>query len=302
MLFQLFRNVYHFFRKLFLGTGISTVPPFSWLKQWAVASMRGARRAPVLGSWMRLDPGDRLNLAVNGVYEPEDTEFVRRVVKPGDVAFDIGANIGYYTLFLSRLVGPSGRVVAFEPAPDLLEILRGNVAYNRCAHVTVEPKAVTDRTGPLVLYMEAGRPEDNRIFAADDSARSEVRIEGVALDEAPAVAGLSPSFIKMDIQGAEMQALRGMVGLLRASPRVCVLLEFWPYGIIKAGHEPLDLVDALNAAGLEVRRVMPDLRLTAVDRARLVEECGIGIGLYINLVAAHPERMRELEREFNTTA
>lgn len=298
------RPLYLAARRLLLGTGISTVPPFSWIKQATLRGLRGKDRVPVLGSWMRRDPGDRLNLAVNGIYEPVDTAFVGRVVQSGDTVVDVGANIGYYTCYLARLVGPSGQVVAFEPAPDLIEILRDNVAYNGYANVQLENKAVTEKTGPLTLYMEEGRPEDNRIFKDEQDAaiRSEHVVDGIRLDDIPFLSEHPPAFIKMDIQGAEIYAIRGMRRLLQESPQVCVLLEYWPYGLTRAGFRPEELLEELWATGLEVRRVAEDGRLVPVEVGPLKDLCGVGIGTYINLVAARSARMAALTAERPATA
>ena len=299
MWLKFLRSMYLGARRLLLGTNISFIPPFSWIKKAALRGLRGSDRVPVLGSWMRRDPGDRLNLAVNGVYEPRDTAFIGRVVRPGDTVVDVGANIGYYTCYLARLVGPRGHVLAFEPAPDLIGILRENVTFNGYANVQLENKAVTEKTGPLTLYMEAGRPEDNRIFkdGKDPAVRSEHKVVGICLDDVPFLRAHPPAFIKMDIQGAEIFAIRGMRRLLRDSPEVCVLLEYWPYGLIRAGFRPEELVEELRAAGLEVRRVSENGRLVPVAVGQLPELCGIGLGVYINLVAAPPARMRMLAEE-----
>ena len=294
MWLKILRSLYLAARWLLLGTGISFLPPFSWVKKAALRRLRGNGRVPVLGSWMRRDPGDRLNLGVNGVSEPVDTAFVGRVVRPGDTVVDVGANIGYYTCFMARWVGPAGRVVAFEPAPDLIGILRDNVVHNGYANVQVENRAVTETTGPLTLYMEDGRPEDNRIFSDGEGERTAQPVQGVRLDDVPVLKEHPPTFIKMDIQGAEILALRGMRRVLKESPEVCVLLEYWPYGLIRAGFRPEDLVEELHAAGLEVCRVADDGDLVPVAIGQLKDLCGEGKGQYINLVAAPPARMRSL--------
>lgn len=296
---RLMQKIYLWLQARLIGTGISLIPPFSWIKTLMLKYLRGKERVYVLGSMMKRDPLDRLNLAVKGVYEPEDTEFVRRIIKPGDVVYDIGANIGYYTLFFSRLAGPQGHVYAFEPAPDLHAILQENVRLNGYTNVTIEQKAVTGSTGPLTLFMEEGRPEDNRIFPDHKVERSEVSIQGVALDDMNLPA---PAFIKMDIQGAEILALRGMRRILEQSKDVCLLTEFWPYGLQEVGYRPEELVDELVQAGLEVRRVSPELTLESIDRETIVDECGIGIGTYINLVAAHPERMQAVIEHLKTSS
>lgn len=299
MWLKMLRSIYLAAQRVLLGTGISLIPPFSWIKKAALRGLRGSGRVPVLGSWMRRDPGDRLNLAVNGVYEPVDTAFVGRVVQPGDTVVDVGANIGYYTCYLARLVGPAGHVLAFEPAPDLIDILRDNVAFNGYENVQIENKAVTETTGPLTLYMEAGRPEDNRIFKDDQdpAIRSEHQVEGIRLDDMALLREHPPAFIKMDIQGAEIYAVRGMRRLLQESPGVCVLLEYWPYGLIRAGFRPEELVETLLGVGLHVCRVADDGQLVAVEPSQVQGLCGVGRGIYINLVAAHPDRMAALIAE-----
>lgn len=302
MWLKFLRSLYLAARRLLLGTGISTVPPFSWIKKAALRGLRGRGRVPVLGSWMRRDSGDRLNLAVNGIYEPLDTAFVGRVLRPGDTVVDVGANIGYYTCYFARLVGPKGHVVAFEPAPDLIDILRDNVAYNGYAHVQIENQAVTEKSGPLTLFMEAGKPEDNRIFSDGEGNRTAQPVDGVCLDDVPFLKDHPPAFIKMDIQGAEIFAIRGMRRLLGESPDVCVLLEYWPYGLIRAGYRPEELVEELLKVGLQVCRVADDGRLVPVETSQLKDLCGVGVGTYINLVAAHPARMAVLTAERTPTA
>lgn len=291
---KMLRSCYLASRRVLLGTGISVVPPFSWIKRAVLRSLRKPERTLVMGSWMRLDPNDRLALAIYQVYEPEDTAFVGSVVRPGDTVVDIGANIGYYTCYMSRLVGPQGHVLAFEPDADVVKILRDNVQFNGYSQAMVENKAVTEKSGPLTLYREEGKPDDNRIFASKDSARSEQPVEGVCLDDCPFLRDHPPAFIKMDIQGAEIYAIRGMRRVLSESPEVCMLLEYWPYGLIQAGFRPEDMVEALTAAGLKVCRVAEKGRLIPVDVEMLKTVCGEGHADYINLVAAHEPRMKVL--------
>src|SRR5689334_5897732 len=81
------------------------------------------------------------------VFERDVLAYVSRVLKAGMTVVDLGANIGYYTLLASRLVGPSGVVYAFEPDPLMFEYLTGNVARNRCGNVIAVDVAVTDRIG-----------------------------------------------------------------------------------------------------------------------------------------------------------
>ncbi len=96
--------------------------------------------------------GDRWLLATRssfffGTYEPAQTALFCKVVKPGDVVYDVGAHFGYYTLLASKLVGTEGRVLAFEPSPPNLARLYRHIELNRCSNVQVLELAVSDREG-----------------------------------------------------------------------------------------------------------------------------------------------------------
>ncbi|HWZ58637.1 MAG TPA: FkbM family methyltransferase, partial [Gemmatimonadaceae bacterium] len=82
-----------------------------------------------------------------GTFERAEQDVFARTVRPGDVVYDLGANVGFYTLLAARLAGPTGRVVAFEPVPRNLGYLRRHIALNQCENVTVVAAAVSDRSG-----------------------------------------------------------------------------------------------------------------------------------------------------------
>jgi FkbM family methyltransferase len=145
-----------------------------------------------------------------GSYEWEKRRLFETLVRPGDVVYDIGANVGFYTILASRLVGPLGRVIAFEPLPRNLEFLKRHVTLNDASNVTVYEAAVWDRSG------------SSQFDAGGDRSVGRVHEEGstcvatVKLDELLESQSLPPpSLIKMDIEGGELRALRGAAGLLR---------------------------------------------------------------------------------------
>jgi FkbM family methyltransferase len=153
-----------------------------------------------------------------GSYEAEVQELLVSLVKPGSVVYDLGANAGFFTLLAARLVGPAGRVYAFEPLPANLELLRRHLELNRCANVTVVAAAVSDRDGRA------------RFGGAGSTARLEeegaVEVATARIDTLIARGELAPAdLVKLDVEGAELAALEGMDGLLRdARPRL--LIEF----------------------------------------------------------------------------
>lgn len=146
-----------------------------------------------------------------GTYEHEQTDLIRRHVKPGMVAYDIGANAGYYTLLLSRLVGPSGRVYAFEPLPENLVNLTHHVSINGLANCKIVAAAVSDRTG-MAGFRIAG---SNSMGSLAEGDAQQLRVPTISLDDLAANLGVPPpDFVKMDVEGAEGLVLSGASRLL----------------------------------------------------------------------------------------
>lgn len=153
-----------------------------------------------------------------GTYE----RFVQRIfvehVRPGSVVYDVGANAGFFTLLSSKLAGPSGAVYAFEPMERNLRYVREHLRLNRVENVHVVPMAVSDRIGP-VRFAAAHNPAMGGLAAA-----GEIEVQSTTLDELASTIA-PPSFIKMDIEGAEHAALSGAVEVLRRARPVILLSE-----------------------------------------------------------------------------
>jgi FkbM family methyltransferase len=159
---------------------------------------------------------------------------------------DVGANVGIYTQLLARMVGPEGRVIAFEPSPSNFALLtRRRFGSN----VETVQAAVGDSSGTTTLHLSATLNVDHRTYATDD-VRAGVRVPLVRLDDA--LPGAEVDFVKMDVQGYELHVLRGMPAILRNRRPLSMILEFWPWGIRMAGGDPLDLLVLLHEAGLSV--------------------------------------------------
>jgi FkbM family methyltransferase len=217
-------------------------------------------RSRVFGHEMFLDPTDSIvspMLLRDGYFEPYETTLIESEVKPGDVVLDIGANIGYYTLIFARLVGEKGRVYAFEPDPTNFRLLKKNVRANGYQNVIFVNKAVAESSGPLSLYLCPDNKGDHRIFESEDS-RSAIPIEATTLDEHFAEYQGKIDFIKMDIQGSEGRAVRGMQGLLRRYHDVKIITEFWPAGLRRSGIEARDYLADLERQGFRLFRIDED--------------------------------------------
>lgn len=145
-----------------------------------------------------------------GTYERDKVELLSRHVRPGMVAYDIGANAGYYTLLLSRLVGPSGRVYAFEPLPENLVNLLHHVTVNGLANCELVAAAVSDGNGLAGFQVAASNS-----MGSITQGPAQLRVPTVSLDALTAGLGLPPpDFVKMDVEGAEGGVLAGATRLL----------------------------------------------------------------------------------------
>lgn len=197
--------------------------------------------------------GDRLYRWLPSVYVPlysaykrysdaDEIRLIRQHVGRGARAVDIGANIGFYSRLLSDLVGPEGQVYSFEPEPRNYAMLRRQVAGR--GNVTIVNGAVGSQTGVTKLFISPDLNVDHHTYD-DGTGRLSTEIQTFALDRYFGDAG-PIDFIKMDIQGHEYQALLGARNLLAADTGPKLFLEFWPYGIARAGDDPHQLLRFLD--------------------------------------------------------
>jgi FkbM family methyltransferase len=254
----------------------------------------------VLGHRIRLDPNDSLLLSVNGVYEETEARLFEQCIRAGDVVVDIGAHIGYYTLLAARAVGDTGHVYAFEPERGNYALLAANVAANGYAgRVTTVNKAVMAESGELRIFVSPDNAGDHHVYAVSDDDRPSYAIEGVALD---AYFGGRPdrtvNVIKMDVQGTEPSALRGMRDLLDANERVLFFTELAPPSLRDAGSSPAEYVEALADAGFELHVIDEEAgTVTLTSPSELARTGDFGREDFVNLVcskgSAFAERVRE---------
>ncbi|MGY5862815.1 MAG: FkbM family methyltransferase [Candidatus Thorarchaeota archaeon] len=170
--------------------------------------------------------GHMMNTLRGNLHEPETTDLIVRNVKLGQTVIDIGANVGYYTLLLARAVGPEGLVYAFEPNPVLARILQHNIRQNSYRNVIVIEKAVSDVTGSARFYIDTQVHERGSLNPTRGSEIIEVDI--VPLDVYLQDSSQTISWIKLDVEGHEGAALRGMRRVLRISNDIRLIIEFIP--------------------------------------------------------------------------
>jgi FkbM family methyltransferase len=164
-----------------------------------------------------------------GTYEPFLQDALVKLVKPGMVAYDVGANIGYLSLIFARKVGPTGRVISFEALPANVSRLMENVALNDLGEqVLVIPKAVADCSGKTIFWIAPSRAMGKISGSAGRTTTNyseSIQVETISIDEMIFQQSLPPpQVIKMDIEGGEVLALPGMKKTL-VTHRPLILIE-----------------------------------------------------------------------------
>ena len=158
------------------------------------------------------------------------------------VVLEVGANIGSHTVGLAKHIGPAGRVLAFEPVPINAEIARLNVDMNGFGNIEVLEAGIGARTETIKASMQAHSTADNTGGMAD---ATEMRI--VTLDQ---FAHVSPNLIKLDIEGAEVDALIGAQALLKQRPRL--LISVHPPLMPPFHHDPREIFDLIDMSAYQV--------------------------------------------------
>ena len=208
------------------------------------------------GRTLYLNPNDPIvgkAIMLHGSYEPMETEYVRRSVSPGDTVVDVGAHIGYFTLLLSSLVGPDGKVYALEPDPENFRYLQKTVAALPERNVELHHVAAWKREEMLPWHRSGSNPGDHSLLAGEGRTTTE-QVEARRLDSI-IPPGTVVDFLKVDVQGAEGGVLDGMARLLDEGQPRRMLLEFMPSQIRAAGYDPGEIFGMLLNRGYAIRMI-----------------------------------------------
>jgi FkbM family methyltransferase len=179
-----------------------------------------------VGQGLRFHPAQGNVGYLLGTTEPAIQAALRALVRPGVVVYDIGANVGFYTVILARLVGPSGRVVAFEPLARNVEWLRHNARANGFDQVDVRSDAMEAASGITSFLLSTESTWGSLASSGKSVARpaGAVDVFVIALDDLAATDAPRSHLLKIDIEGGEVDALRGATTLLECN-RPMLLVE-----------------------------------------------------------------------------
>jgi FkbM family methyltransferase len=183
-------------------------------------------RLPI-GAWWLMDKDYLGQCITNGGYENEERMFIGRFVRPGMTVLDIGAHRGVYTLLLSKMVGRKGRVLSFEPSSGNNARLKLHLRINFCHNVDLKECALGKETGVTNLYVVPSQTVLNSLRPPDTNyASSAMPVQIRTLDEILSAEKISRvDFVKLDVEGGELDVLLGAENLLRTVPRPIFLCE-----------------------------------------------------------------------------
>jgi FkbM family methyltransferase len=182
------------------------------------------QRGPSAGLWIRLNPRTGQDVQ-KGIGEPQVQKALVNHLRPGMTFYDVGANIGFFSLMAARLVGPNGRVVSFEADPEIFARLRENLARNQFTNAHVEQKAVWSEAASVSFERvdpETSPDRGHGHVSPNGSAPGTITVEAVSLDQYtdfhPA-----PDFLKCDVEGAEVEVFQGATKSLSRKRPICLV-------------------------------------------------------------------------------
>ena len=163
----------------------------------------------------------------SGIYEAGTAEVISRVLKPGDIVCDVGANIGVLSLSAAKVVGDAGKVYAFEPARKIYEILRFNIALNHFTHVVPENFALGSRSQEGIIYAEENINRGASSMVKPYLSGSAQKIQVLTLDEYLLQNRIPHlNLLKIDVEGWEIEVLKGAQKLLAGKDAPVVIIEY----------------------------------------------------------------------------
>lgn len=209
---------------------------------------------------------------------------VKRFVKEGDVVLDIGANIGFYASVLAKLVGENGKVHCFEPDKTNYQHLLAETVNLK--NVVTNNKAVGPKTEKLKIYTSKELNVDHRTYKPEEYDE-EIEIDSVSIDDYLNT-DLNVNFVKMDIQGFEMQAVKGMAKTLSQNKDIKLVSEFWPYGLKTSGSSVIEYFEHLSNLGFKCYLLKgKNLELLDHDKVKAMEP--LGKESYFNILASRSD-------------
>lgn len=202
-------------------------------------------------------------MRVLGIYEKNKRKAVEFLLRPGSIFVDAGANKGDFTLLAAKMLGNSGMVIAFEPEPQNFDWLRKSIGLNGYTNITIYQAALSDKNGAAELYLGVKSGWHSLIKGQVDRDRGVITVPIRMLDDILDLPGAEgrPCMIKIDVEGAELNVLRGAAGLLSRGSDVILLIDIHP----DLGVNPKHVCDFLRSFGFSLFYERPPFDDPVVD-------------------------------------
>jgi FkbM family methyltransferase len=188
-------------------------------------------------------------LLVTGIWEPFVTMTIERILRPGDIFVDVGANFGYYSILASNLVQGSGKVIAFECNPNVAVLIKENIQLNNCKNIMLYEHALGDQEGNINFFLSSTDTGHGSLDRGENSKEISVQIH--KFDDINLK--LSIRLIKIDVEGAEFRVLKGMNKLLSSTSKPYVICEMSNKFNDRGGDSSKDILEYMHSFGYKAK-------------------------------------------------
>jgi len=216
---------------------------------------------------LHFPPGDEVMapfIGTNGVWDANEFKWLEENVKPGDNCLNIGANVGYFSILMSRLVGPEGNVKAFEPNKLLFKYFKRNCQNQKTRNVEFYPYAIGDKNGHALFYENKKNFGDGRIFnpmmtqvgGSSEMAGFDLKLKPkkVRIRKLDDLKINKINVVLIDTQGSDHLVIKGMENIIKES-RPKILTEFVPGWIVDQGGNPLKVLEEYKSYGYNLKLI-----------------------------------------------
>ena len=214
-------------------------------------------KVKIFGNTLVVDAKDMggvgLSIIFDKIYHRTMTNYLQNTIKEGMVFVDIGANIGYFSVIASKLVGNSGKVIAFEPEKHNFELLEMNVQINACNNISCINKAISNIESNSDLFVDKISFGSASLVSPSKYVRTfsheKYLVETISLDK---FIDTKVDIVKIDVEGYETKVIDGMKRILLENRDIILIVEYIPYGAVRINRKPCEMFDALTNVGFSL--------------------------------------------------
>lgn len=199
--------------------------------------------------------------------ESHESEIFKKQLKKDQIVLDIGANIGYYSLLARSIIGPKGKIIAFEPSTENTSLIKKSIDENKFENIIVVEAAVSDHEGYGELFLSPYYKSEHSLFdyhySSGEHKGGIQKTKLITIDSFLENSGdLKVDIIKMDVEGSEKNAINGMKKTMEFNKKLTLITEFWPQGFKNSDVKPEDFFEILTSLGFQIYHIDEFLQKT----------------------------------------